>query len=421
MSDSQRRASSCIAAGGAVLALVLASIAVGTPAGAARAGRTFCYTSFSYGSRVAVGSSVTSGPTAPSEIGCTKVGPISRSNDTAGTRDGTNVVGHQIATRANTYASPVMSRSSATMHGVALVSGAVTATLVRAQSTTSFGPGGFALSDAGTTFEGLKVRGKAVQHPIKPNTRINLPGVGYVILDQQSRSVVGSSASLRIDAIHLVVDKRNTLGLTGGTNVLIAHAMSALSGPVAGLLEGGAYGSSYANGHTAQSDRSVWNPMPCLGTKGDLITRSGADVNRAGALSSGTARTTVVGTVNSTRLGGSARAIVQSVDLLGGILSASNIRSVANVAGASHAFHFSEAGSSFGSLSVKGFPSISRNVPANTKLALPGIGTLFLHRVFRTGHSIEIRMIELIVTHRNAFGMPVGSDTRIAVSTVATR
>jgi hypothetical protein len=405
----------------AVVMLALATIAVGPPAGAARPSRAFCYTSFSYGSRVAVGSSVRSGPSAPSEIGCTKVGPISRRNDTADARDGRSVVGYQVATTASTSAAPVRSRSSATVHGIALAGGVVTARLVRAESSTSFGAGGFQLSDAGTTFEGLRVRGKAIRGPVKPNTRINLPGVGYVILDQQGRSLRGSSASLRIDAIHLVVDQHNTLGMTGGTNVLLAHAMSGLAGPVVGLLEGGAYGSSYANGHTARSDRSVWNPMPCLGTRGVTITRSGADVNRGGMLSSGTARTTVVGTVNATGLSGSARAMVHSVALLGGIVSAATIRSVSSVAGTGPAFRFSAAGSSFGSLSVKGFPSVSRGVPANTRLTLPGIGILYLHRVFRTGHSIEVRMIELVVTHPNAFGMPVGSDTRIAVTKVAIR
>jgi len=40
------------------------------------------------------------------------------------------------------------------------------------------------------------------------------------------------------------------------------------------------------------------------------------------------------------------------------------------------------------------------SVPANTKVPLPGIGTLWLHRVVQTGSSIRVIMIQLDVTVR---------------------
>jgi hypothetical protein len=51
----------------------------------------------------------------------------------------------------------------------------------------------------------------------------------------------------------------------------------------------------------------------------------------------------------------------------------------------------------------------------NTMYSIPGVGTLYLHRVIQTQHHIEIRMIELVVS------VPVGpiaagTDIQIGVA-----
>jgi hypothetical protein len=47
---------------------------------------------------------------------------------------------------------------------------------------------------------------------------------------------------------------------------------------------------------------------------------------------------------------------------------------------------------------------------------IAGLGALWLHRVVKGSNSIEVRMIELIVKHDNALGLPIGSDIQIAVA-----
>ncbi len=62
-------------------------------------------------------------------------------------------------------------------------------------------------------------------------------------------------------------------------------------------------------------------------------------------------------------------------------------------------FSLGDAGSRFGSMSVSGHPRIGAKVTANTQVRISGLGTLYLHRVIHHPNSIEVRMIELVVTH----------------------
>lgn len=79
----------------------------------------------------------------------------------------------------------------------------------------------------------------------------------------------------------------------------------------------------------------------------------------------------------------------------------------------------SDTGSRFATLSVRGFPLINAQSAANTTRAVPGVGTLYLHRVIRTGTSIEVRMIELVLT-KSVNGLPIGTDIRAAVAVAGT-
>jgi hypothetical protein len=73
----------------------------------------------------------------------------------------------------------------------------------------------------------------------------------------------------------------------------------------------------------------------------------------------------------------------------------------------------------FVDLHVEGFPDIGDDVPPNTRLRILGLGTLWLHRIIQTSNSIEVRMIELIVTEPNGFGIAVGTNIRVAVASAS--
>ncbi len=97
-------------------------------------------------------------------------------------------------------------------------------------------------------------------------------------------------------------------------------------------------------------------------------------------------------------------------------MTASLVKADAHASKINGNLSFSDTGSTFVGLSVKGFPEINDNVPPNTRLSIAGLGTLWLHRVLHTSNSIEVRMIELIVTESNTIGIPIGTDIQVAVA-----
>ena len=81
-------------------------------------------------------------------------------------------------------------------------------------------------SAQGTQFAGLKVAGVAVSVPVPPNTRIDLAGVGYVIVNEQKLPAAGSTAKTQVNGLHVFVTQNNTFGLPVGTEIIVAHADS---------------------------------------------------------------------------------------------------------------------------------------------------------------------------------------------------
>ncbi len=392
-----------------------APAAVAGPAAGTQTG--FAYQGEAYGSRVNVARLVRSGPSAPVYLGCTTMSGLHKTNTTAGVDLAPVLVSGTVTSTADTSVSPVQSQTSATVQNARLLSGLIAATAVRSVSATSHDSTGFHLSAAGTTFTNLVVAGRAISATVAPNTRINLAGFGHVILNEQLRNIGSASASLTVNAIHLTVDQANALGVAVGTNAVVAHATSGLAGPVHGTLDGKAYGSSVKVGNVVRSGPSFLIVMPCTGTRGVLRNNTGAGVTVPGLLASGTVRNTVQGTVNATTAAGETTSTVDSANLLTGLVSATVIKADAHaVKGSAGMFSFSDAGSRFASLSVNGHPAIGANVAPNTQIRIAGLGTLYLHRVIRTSNSIEVRMIELVVTQTNPRGLPIGSDLKVAVA-----
>ena len=61
---------------------------------------------------------------------------------------------------------------------------------------------------------------------VGPNFRIDLPGVGYVIINEQKLPVPGSTAKTQVNGLHVFVTKNNTLGIPVGTEIIVTHADS---------------------------------------------------------------------------------------------------------------------------------------------------------------------------------------------------
>ncbi|HEY2575532.1 MAG TPA: choice-of-anchor P family protein [Streptosporangiaceae bacterium] len=399
----------------AMLAGTLATVAPGiasagvAPANAKETG----YLGTAYGTQVVVGSTVKSGRSAVSTLGCTSAAGVTHSNTalSIGVPElSTGTIDTSVSSEAT--ATEFATTSSATIQNVSALGGLITATAVKSVSTTSKNKktGKFSTSAAGTQFVGLKVAGIPVGGTPPANTKLTLPGVGFVELNQQTSHVGTTKASLRVIGLHIVVNLSTPLAPLG-THIDVGFASSGLGGPVAGLLDGLAYGAHANVGGIVIAGNLFPETLSCLGTSGATKNNTGVALGIPGVLSSGTVADTVEGTAGHKNASATVTSTIEGLNLLSGIVSATAIE--ANVTATGNPPSYTD-NSEFLGLSVAGFPAIGDNVPPNTKLTLGGIGTLWLHRRFEFSHQIKVIMVQLVVTvPGNPAGLAPGTTVNI--------
>jgi hypothetical protein len=320
-------------------------------------------------------------------------------------------------------------RTTADVHGVDLLGGLVTAREVTAVSTTTFDGSGFHTSADGSGFADLIVAGTPIDANVPPNTTIKLRGIGQVVLNEQTPKQKPRSAGLTVNMIHVRVTHQNALGYPVGSEVIVASATTAITQPrqqVVATLDGHAYGSRVTGKVVSpaivklKSGSSAPVSVPCRGTDGEVRANFVANVvvpSDGSVLDADTIRTTAQGSADESSATVETTATVESAAVLGSLVRATAIRADAHASSSGASPSFGDDGSGFGTLSVSGHPEIGADVPANTSVEIAGLGTLWLHRVIETQSSIEVRMIELIVTRKaNSFGLAVGTDIRVAVA-----
>ncbi len=392
-----------------------------------------------YGTFVKIGGTIRSGKTAAIGLGggCTFNGqalPIHKEDSLASvsvpTLNSSTGVIHTEGD-ASQPSSRLVVRTKADINDVSLLGGLITADEVKAVSRTTFNGFVFQTSADGSAFISLVVNGTPISGNVPPNTRIALPGLGEVVLNEQIDHEGAHAASLTVNMIHVHVTQENVLGYPLGTDIIVAHAFSAIQQhePVIATVDGHAYGTS-AKGKIItpfvirlDSGQSAPISVPCLGTGGETRSNFVASVKApsdGSVLNATTIRTTARGTVGPSSASAETTATVEAATVLSTLVQATAVKADAQASSSGGSPSFSDAGSSFGSLSVSGHPEIGVDVPPNTQVAIAGLGTLWLHRVIQQSNSIEVRMIELEVTvSGNPFGLAVGTDVRVAVASAS--
>jgi hypothetical protein len=372
-----------------------------------------------FGTEVSVASTVKSGRSALSTLGCTSQAGVTHTNSVVSVGLPGVLTSGTVATSAaseQTAAGPASS-SSASTEGASLLGGLVSATAIQSVSTTgrSSSTHKLGISAAGTQFLNLSVLGVPISGTPKPNTKITLPGVGYVELNQQTGHVSAHKAGLTVIGLHVVVTLSTPLAPVG-TQIIVSDATSSLGGPVSGLLTGLAYGASANVANTIIAGREFPKSLGCLGTGGATRSNTGVSIGIPGLLASGTVADTVEGTDNASTVSGEATSTIQGVNLLSGLVTATALKSDVTASGSppTLANH-----STFLGLTVAGFPGITDHVAPNTKLSLAGLGTLWLNRQIKTANKITAIMIQLKVTvPGNPLGLVVGTVVNVAYASV---
>jgi hypothetical protein len=123
-------------------------------------------------------------------------------------------------------------QSSSELEQVNVLAGVITADVVTAIAS-SYRTAGGAASDAnGSGFVNLVVNGVTLATDVAPNTQIDLPGVGYVVLNEQTRVGNGvSSSGITVNMIHVYLQGVSLLGVVTTTGeIIVGSANSAVGG-----------------------------------------------------------------------------------------------------------------------------------------------------------------------------------------------
>jgi hypothetical protein len=277
-------------------------------------------------------------------------------------------------------------------------------------------------SSEGSTFLNLRIAGNPIEADVAPNTRVELPGVGHVILKGVSRGGDGERLrTIQVEMLTVVVEENNTFGLPVGSRVVVAHAVAGFSRNVPEVIVGG---NAYAAAATATTDviknrvgRAAFITMGCAGTGGKTKTNNINTLDVDEVLSSGTGVTTAFGGPTSSGTVAKTTARVQDLSLLNGLISADAVKAVAKDTFRDGKRISSTKGTQFVELAVAG-QAIPVDVAPNTRIDLPGIGFVIVNEQMVPDPNSEARLqvngLRVQVTQDNALGLPKG--TRIIVA-----
>jgi hypothetical protein len=123
--------------------------------------------------------------------------------------------------------------SSEDIANVNLLNTLITADALHVNTQTST-VGTVVTSTGGTQFVNLVVNGQPIDASPAPNTKITLPGLGYVVLNEhrcahpiQGGCVNSNNESIQVNAIHVFITiANNTLNLKTGATLVVSHASS---------------------------------------------------------------------------------------------------------------------------------------------------------------------------------------------------
>lgn len=312
-------------------------------------------------------------------------------------------------------------RMTSTIEDVDALDGLVTADLIRAVARTQATRTGFSISSRGSKILGLRVAGQPVT--VTPGGRANVSGFGYIELKDVDRLGDGvNRRGIRVEMLTIVINQENRLDIPVGTRIIVGSAVAQYDRDVPTGLVGGSVFAVDATSAVSTVEnrfgRAAAEYMGCFSN--GITTRTNNVVVLAvpGVLRSGTAVTTLRGVVKDALALARGTSTIEDVDLLGGFLTADLVKGVVKtVRRADGSRSVSYDGSRFVNLRIAGTP-IGDDVQEDTVISVAGVGTLTLFETTTRTSAEEIRgqviMIHLEVDTANPFGLPVGTEVRVA-------
>ena len=381
----------------AAAVLPLAALVAFAPAASA----STTYNTFggqAYGSVVAVGGTATSGHTAYGTLCTTSLG-VTHTKTTGSVNAGALGTIGAVTTKVYSTHSGATVKSvatsqtaGATMLGGTLGLGLITTTAVMARTGSTY-TGTTSTHIGGLTIAGVPV---PVDATALDQSFSVVPGVTLLINHQSSYTKYGAKV-ISVTGVRLTITSANLLGLGTGS-VVIGVAVASLHLPTHHLPYGSASGTTIQLGSTLKSGPTSPVYLPCGGSSGATRSNTAATLSVPSALSVGAVDTHAKSTDSATETAARTWSTIDSAVVLGGVVRVSGITAQAKAVRKNHGPVFrTSAGTTIGKLKVNGH-YLPVKVPENTKIAIPGVGTLYLYRVLKTSTGLHVIALELVLS-----------------------
>lgn len=306
--------------------------------------------------------------------------------------------------------------------GVDLLSGAIK---VDAVETTNIGratPSGFS-KEADSKLATLVIGGKSYPLSSAPNTKVEIPGLAEVVINEQISNSGGAGIETRVNALRVTLLKDFAGAKVGSTIRLAPSTINIGNGgpsnaiPVGGFAYGGAVKVGASDAHVAVPPLALLH-IPSFGTGGKLYTNSTADVDiPQGALKIGTIESKISGLSNVGSSDAYAENQIARVNALGGLITADAIKVKSHVA-KTQTGHVEEQSLEFVKLKVAG-KNIAANVKPNTRINVLGLGRVTINeQVSASGYSAIVGVRVILSVKK--LGLPVGADIQLGVASTFT-
>lgn len=273
---------------------------------------------------------------------------------------------------------------------------------------------GSATSITGTSFFGsLRIAGLRLPLNVKPNTRIPLPGLGSIVLNEQRvENINPVTTYAEVNMVDITLTPGNLLHLAAGTRIIIGHA-SSLDRIVSLLaaIQAHAFG-LYTALEVGNVAKLQLGPVPdtAIGCLDGTSSANAVDLRVTPLVDAGIAQTSATGVINDTSVAVSSSEKIMNLSLLGGLIQAGllqeDARATYNGTQGTESGHFSAAQLKVAGLTLQ--PVIHH---LNDRIPLPGLGYVVINEVVPSTFSYGFAMNALdiyITTPNNRLSLAVG-------------
>lgn len=357
------------------------------------------------------------GPLAPVWNGCNTSSNATRNNSATEASLSTLAGVSSVKSTVTTQRSPsqISAQTVSNVQGVSILNGLITVGQIITEANSVGTASGASSNDTGSKIVGLSISGLSpINYLPKPNTTIQLPGVGYVVLNQQVGPYNGpNSTSLSITMIHVHVTSTTIPGVLANTDIVVGNANSSFfRTSIPALVNGNTYALSLLGNEGGNSGSVTPVAGAQIGCAGGTQQSNVNNSNLSNVGSTGVVNDSASGQIAQSGANVTTISNIANLNLLNGLIQGPAITSTAHATWNGVGTGNGSASVNLSNLTIAGTKLSSSPAP-NTRISLAGLGYVVVNEQYAqiSGSSVveDVNAIDIVVTTPNSFGLSVGA------------